>query len=103
MVRVSPRPYLTMWALGTFVDGASRNRTGDLVLAKHALSQLSYGPVHSECRALPGRSSAVEVEISRRALLEPELVVVGCVLEGLERFLQYVFLGLSPVLGLRII
>src|SRR3954453_5476292 len=26
-------------------DGASRDRTGDLVLAKHALSQLSYGPV----------------------------------------------------------
>ena len=26
------------------VGGASRDRTGDLMLAKHALSQLSYGP-----------------------------------------------------------
>ena len=26
------------------VDGASRDRTGDLLLAKQALSQLSYGP-----------------------------------------------------------
>jgi hypothetical protein len=28
-----------------FADGASRDRTGDLLLAKQALSQLSYGPV----------------------------------------------------------
>ena len=27
-----------------FRDGASRDRTGDLLLAKQALSQLSYGP-----------------------------------------------------------
>ena len=27
-----------------FVGGASRDRTGDLLLAKQALSQLSYGP-----------------------------------------------------------
>jgi hypothetical protein len=26
-------------------DGANRDRTGDLLLAKQALSQLSYGPV----------------------------------------------------------
>src|SRR4051794_37323678 len=36
-------------------DGASRDRTGDLVLAKHALSQLSYGPVGGS--SLPARSS----------------------------------------------
>ena len=29
---------------GCFFDGASRNRTGDLLLAKQALSHLSYGP-----------------------------------------------------------
>jgi hypothetical protein len=29
---------------GVEAGGASRDRTGDLVLAKHALSQLSYGP-----------------------------------------------------------
>ena len=28
------------------VGGASRDRTGDLLLAKQALSQLSYGPGH---------------------------------------------------------
>jgi hypothetical protein len=27
-----------------FLNGASRSRTGDLLLAKQALSQLSYGP-----------------------------------------------------------
>jgi hypothetical protein len=27
-----------------FVNGANRDRTGDLLLAKQALSQLSYGP-----------------------------------------------------------
>ncbi len=29
---------------GLLSDGASRDRTGDLLLAKQALSQLSYGP-----------------------------------------------------------
>jgi hypothetical protein len=29
---------------GVCGDGASRDRTGDLLLAKQALSQLSYGP-----------------------------------------------------------
>jgi hypothetical protein len=27
-----------------FANGANRDRTGDLLLAKQALSQLSYGP-----------------------------------------------------------
>jgi hypothetical protein len=27
------------------INGANRDRTGDLLLAKQALSQLSYGPV----------------------------------------------------------
>ena len=30
-------------------SGASRDRTGDLLLAKQALSQLSYGPARAEC------------------------------------------------------
>ena len=30
---------------GTGAGGANRDRTGDLLLAKQALSQLSYGPV----------------------------------------------------------
>jgi hypothetical protein len=39
--------------------GARRDRTDDLMLAKHALSQLSYGPVpEDECLAgMPSRSS----------------------------------------------
>ena len=32
-------------ARGAWDGGADRDRTGDLMLAKHALSQLSYGPV----------------------------------------------------------
>src|SRR5207253_9931808 len=39
--------------------GARRDRTDDLMLAKHALSQLSYGPVpEDECfTGMPSRSS----------------------------------------------
>ena len=37
--------------------GARRDRTDDLMLAKHALSQLSYGPVpEDECR-LPAKET----------------------------------------------
>jgi hypothetical protein len=35
----------------TFWSGASRDRTGDLLLAKQALSQLSYGPAGLEFTA----------------------------------------------------
>ena len=36
----------TPWRLGTgWFGGASRDRTDDLLLAKQAHSQLSYGPV----------------------------------------------------------
>src|SRR5258708_16884929 len=42
--------------------GARRDRTDDLMLAKHALSQLSYGPVpEDECF-----TSVVETHLSRR-------------------------------------
>ena len=38
---------------GEACGGARRDRTDDLMLAKHALSQLSYGPVpEDECNAL---------------------------------------------------
>ncbi len=37
------RPKPTAFA-GPFFSGANRDRTGDLLLAKQALSQLSYGP-----------------------------------------------------------
>src|SRR5512144_656481 len=40
------------------MNGASRDRTGDLLLAKQALSQLSYGPAAPECRRR-GRAPSV--------------------------------------------
>ena len=71
-------------------SGASRDRTGDLLLAKQALSQLSYGPSGSECRATGATEKAlerrsgwlektllVEVEVSWRSLLEPEALLLG--------------------------
>ena len=35
---------ISIAALGSKTGGANRDRTDDLMLAKHALSQLSYGP-----------------------------------------------------------
>ncbi len=64
------------------LGGASRDRTGDLLLAKQALSQLSYGP--------DGPSLVVEVEVARGALLEPEPVVIRRVLEEVGRLLEHV-------------
>jgi hypothetical protein len=43
--------------------GARRDRTDDLMLAKHALSQLSYGPVT--------RRRMLYVEVSRRSSVSP--------------------------------
>ena len=40
------------------VGGASRDRTDDLLLAKQALSQLSYGPVPETLTAECGRGPA---------------------------------------------
>ena len=36
---------VALWEICTDPGGANRDRTGDLLLAKQALSQLSYGPV----------------------------------------------------------
>ncbi len=44
-------------AIPTPIDGASRSRTGDLLLAKQALFQLSYGPLAAILVA-PARSAA---------------------------------------------
>ncbi len=52
-------------------DGASRDRTDDLRLAKAALSQLSYGP----------STVSLEVEVARRLALKPESVVLGRLFE----------------------
>ena len=52
------------------VSGASRDRTGDLLLAKQALSQLSYGPWSLEFKrlgALPGSGGADGERYAARA------------------------------------
>jgi hypothetical protein len=65
MSRLQPPPRLAaellLFALGRFhhrltpgVGGARRDRTDDLLLAKQALSQLSYGPSGSSVATLPG-------------------------------------------------
>jgi hypothetical protein len=43
------------------LGGARRDRTDDLMLAKHALYQLSYGPI----RAAHGELSAIHPESGR--------------------------------------
>src|ERR1700751_4967338 len=47
----------------TSSGGARRDRTDDLMLAKHALSQLSYGPVT--------RRRMLHVEVSTRSSVSP--------------------------------
>ena len=89
-------------------DGANRDRTGDLLRAKQALSQLSYGPLGNRvyaaarCAARPrgGSRSAVEVEVLGRPLLEPEAIMLRCVLKELGGLLQDVSV-LAVVLVLK--
>jgi hypothetical protein len=47
-----------------WTGGASRDRTGDLLLAKQALSQLSYGPVTGGS----GKSRTSDLTLIRGAL-----------------------------------
>ena len=70
---------------GAFKGGASRDRTGDLLLAKQALSQLSYGPGADS-------SLTVEIEVPGWALLEPQPVVIRRVLEEVRGLLEHVLL-----------
>ncbi len=77
------------------MSGAKRDRTADLLRAKQALSQLSYGPFQSEFRDRWSRrwfygrlvqwASAVEVEVLGRSLLKPETVVLRSVLKEVRR------------------
>ena len=48
--------------------GASRDRTGDLLLAKQALSQLSYGPGEGAIVFLKRRTSWLEHTLDKRVL-----------------------------------
>ena len=49
--------------------GASRDRTGDLLLAKQALSQLSYGPSSDP----PGNGGSGKIRTSGLALIRGAL------------------------------
>ncbi len=51
----------------TRIGGASRDRTDDLLLAKQALSQLSYGPVRQTSGG-SGRSCTPDLTLIRGAL-----------------------------------
>jgi hypothetical protein len=94
-------------------DGASRNRTGDLSDANRTLCQLSYGPVPESLSRWATESHQasliVEVEVLRRLLLEPELVVLGGLLEKVRCLLENVLvvargygLGVGDRLGLLV-
>ena len=63
-------------------------------LQTRALCQLSYGPSpESLGRLTPADALVVEVEVLRRLLLEPELVVLGGVLEEVRGVLEHVLVG----------
>jgi hypothetical protein len=54
--------------------GASRDRTGDLLLAKQALSQLSYGPwspQYTRCRAISSACRQVGGGLSGHSSCQP--------------------------------
>ena len=51
--------------------GARRDRTDDLMLAKHALSQLSYGPP-SKCKAFACNASGHSLANDRELQANPE-------------------------------
>jgi hypothetical protein len=48
--------------------GANRDRTDDLLLAKQALSQLSYGPIFQGTLGGSGRSCTPDLTLIRGAL-----------------------------------
>ena len=59
-------PVRASWRYGWVeAGGASRDRTGDLLLAKQALSQLSYGP---NMDGGSGRSCTPDLTLIRGAL-----------------------------------
>src|SRR4051812_46846763 len=60
--RRTPRP---RGVRGVHASGARRDRTDDLLLAKQALSQLSYGPEEHLSLARPGRGFIGQVGAAR--------------------------------------
>src|SRR5580700_2492525 len=81
-----------------YSSGANRDRTGDLLLAKQALSQLSYGPARSSLGEHRGHEqSSIRTGgpparlLERKALLPGDLLgdrtVIRCRLLPLKRLL----------------
>ena len=54
-VRYFQKAYAVGWTSKPAIGGAGRDRTDDLLLAKQALSQLSYSPVPT-CNGGPGKT-----------------------------------------------
>ncbi len=67
------QPLLHSKSLKTWLGGARRDRTDDLLLAKQALSQLSYGPGQdAKVKRLksggPGKTRTSDLTLIKRAL-----------------------------------
>ena len=65
------QPLLHSKSLETWLGGARRDRTDDLLLAKQALSQLSYGPGWNASRLKgggPGKTRTSDLTLIKRAL-----------------------------------
>ncbi len=80
-------------------SGASRNRTGDLLLAKQALSQLSYGPwspQYTRCRA--DSQSLMPAGVVPSEMLEPLLLSIRCLFRSTWTATSY---GLAGLLSTR--
>src|SRR5919204_6445459 len=61
---------------GLFGGGASRTRTGDLLGAIQALSQLSYSPERAKCSRAYGEAG-VAAPVPRFSFRRPERIVPG--------------------------
>ena len=67
----NPMGALAAGAAITPSGGARRDRTDDLMLAKHALSQLSYGPIQAKRQRRfggPGKTRTSDLTLIKRAL-----------------------------------
>jgi hypothetical protein len=72
------RPAIQGFRLQSSSGGARRDRTDDLMLAKHALSQLSYGPVpEDECLSRSQPRSSLRSRKACRAEAAEQRRLVG--------------------------
>jgi hypothetical protein len=55
--------------------GAERDRTDDLLLARQALSQLSYSPIMEECSSKTEQNQCPCLNLRRKEVIHPHLPV----------------------------